>query len=48
VIKPSQKALYDVHRRGSPSVKAATIWSQDMHTGVIVDGNLTIKNPFVP
>jgi predicted nucleic acid-binding protein len=44
-----QLSLYDACIVAAAlSVKASTVWSQGMHTGLVVDGILTIKNPFGP
>lgn len=29
------------------ATKCDTLWSEDMHDGLLVDGRLTIRNPFV-
>ena len=42
-----QLSLYDACIVAAAlSVKAETVWSEDMHSGLVVDGVLTVTNPF--
>ncbi|WP_199553475.1 PIN domain-containing protein [Sandaracinobacteroides hominis] len=43
-----QLGIYDsIHLAAALTANCRSFWSEDLHDGLVIDGRLTIRNPFV-